>query len=503
LTAGNVNTANFGKVAACATDGAIYAQPLWVANLLVNGVKHNVVYAATQHDGLFAFDADASPRTKLWSVNLIDAAHGGGSGETPVPSTSVGVGAGDISPEIGVTGTPVIDPTRAILYVVTKSVNAAQTVFYQRVHAIDLATGNEKTGSPLLITGTYPGTGDGNTSVTFNARQHLQRAGLALVNGLVYVAFTSHEDKAPWHGGMMSYQYGGTAFMQKAVVNVAPNKQQSGIWMSGGAPSVDAANNLYLLTGNGAYDATSTTAPNNDYGDSLLQLDASLNVKQSFTPSNEASDDSEDVDFGAGGATVLADLPNGNTVTHALICAGKDGGMYVLNRDLLGGFGDGAAVQRISLGYRIFATGAYWNNNLYIGGVSGPMEMFKLNTSTVRFTLSSQGSHSFGFAGATPSVSSSGSQNGVVWSLDTGNYCTNQSRACGPVILYAYDAQNVGTELWNSTKSAADAAGYAVKFTVPTVANGRVYVGTRGNNKGGSPTSTSTPGELDIYGLKQ
>ena len=135
-----------------ATDGAIYAQPLWVANLLVNGVKHNVVYAATQHDGLFAFDADASPRTKLWSVNLIDAAHGGGSGETPVPSTSVGVGAGDISPEIGVTGTPVIDPTRAILYVVTKSVNAAQTVFYQRVHAIDLATGNEKTGSPLLIT---------------------------------------------------------------------------------------------------------------------------------------------------------------------------------------------------------------------------------------------------------------------------------------------------------------------------------------------------------------
>ena len=148
-----------------------------------------------------------------------------------------------------------------------------------------------------------PGTGDGNTSVTFNARQHLQRAGLALVNGLVYVAFTSHEDKAPWHGGMMSYQYGGTAFMQKAVVNVAPNKQQSGIWMSGGAPSVDAANNLYLLTGNGAYDATSTTAPNNDYGDSLLQLDASLNVKQSFTPSNEASDDSEDVDFGAGGAT--------------------------------------------------------------------------------------------------------------------------------------------------------------------------------------------------------
>jgi hypothetical protein len=495
LTPANVNTTSFGKRAACAVDGAIYAQPLWVANLSVNGAQHNVVFVATQHDSVYAFDADASPCTLLWHASLLDAAHGV-TGEIPVPNNSVGDGSGDIAPEIGVTGTPVIDPATGILYVVAKSIDAAsKTHFATRLHAIDITTGSEKAGAPATIAGTYSGTGDGGATVTFSTHDQLQRAGLALINGAVYVAFTSHEDRVPWYGWMMSYKFTGGLLTQTSIMNTAPNKTQSGIWMSGGAPAVDANNNLYVITGNGVFDADSPTPPKNDYGDSLLQVSPALQVLQYFTPSNQAADASGDVDFGAGGATLLADLPAGNIVTHALICGGKDGGLYVLNRDALGGYGDPAAVQRINLGARLFATGAVWNNNFYIGGVGGPLNAYQLNTATAKFSLTSHSAHQFGFAGATPSVSASVTQNGIVWALDTTNYCTNGSRGCGPVVLWAHDATNAANQLWNSGAVAADAAGDAVKFTVPTIANGRVYVGTRGNN-------TTVPGELDIYGLK-
>jgi len=291
---------------------------------------------------------------------------------------------------------------------------------------------------------------------------------------------------------------------QTSIVNVAPNKHRGGIWMSGGAPAVDASNNLYVLTGNGEFDVTNPTPPNNDYGDSLLQLTPTLQISQYFTPTNQTDDFNNDVDFGAGGATLLTDLPAGNVVTHALICGGKDGYLYVLNRDLLGGSGDAVAVQRFSVGLniRLFATGAIWNNNFYIGGVNAPLKAYQLNTATAQFTESSHSAHAFGYAGATPSVSASATQNGVVWALDTGQYCTKSSKGCGPVVLWAHDATNAATMLWNSSLVAADAAGFAVKFTVPTVANGRVYVGTRGNsNPLVTPTAT-TPGELEIYGLK-
>jgi len=502
LNTGNVNTAGFGKIASCAVDGAIHGQPLWVANVMVSGVIHNVVYVATQHDSLYAFDADASPCMMLWRVSLIDATHGGLGGETSVPFALVGTGTGDIQPEIGVTGTPVIDAGSRILYVVSKSINSAQTTFYQRLHAIDLTTGNEKTGSPATLTGTYPGSGDGGSTVNFNAHMELQRTGLALVNGIVYIAWTAHEDAPPWYGWMMGYQYNGTGFAQTSVLNVAPNTREGGIWMSGGAPAADANNNLYVLTGNGAFDATNGSAPNNDYGDTLLQLNSSLHVTQYFTPSDQLTDMQNDKDFGAGGAAVLADLPAGNTVTHVLICGGKDGTLYVINRDLLGGFGDPGAVQPIVFGHGIFATGGFWNNNFYLGGINGPLNDFQVNTSNAHLTLGTSSTHVFGFAGAAPSISAAANQNGVVWALDTGSYCTHQAKSCGPVVLYAYDATNVGTELWNSSLTSADAAGYPVKFSVPTVANGKVYVGTRGNNIGGIDTSTSVPGELDIYGLK-
>ena len=505
LTTANVNTSSFGKLTSCTLDGAIYGQPLWVANLTVGGAKHNVVFVTTAHDSLYAFDADAVPCQQLWMVSLIDAAHGGLTGESTVPPNLFGANEGAIAPEVGVTGTPVIDPVSGLLYAVSLSINSAHTTYYHRLHAITLSTGTEATGSPVTITGSYPTIAAPGT-VSFDPSRHLQRTGLALVNGIVYVAFASQEDFGTWYGWVMAYQYSGTSLTRTAVLNVAPNASDKGggIWMSGGAPAADSSNNLYLVTGNGGFDATSTTAPNNDYGDSLLKLTPSLTVSQYFTPTDQATDDSGDRDFGAGGAALLADLPAGSTFTHLLLCGGKDGTLYVLNRDAPGGYGDSNAVQSIPFGAQIFATGAFWNNKFYLGGLSAPLRAYQLTPSaTPLFALSSSSpiSHPFVFPGTTPSVSAAATQNGIVWALDTSQFCTSQSPGCGPAVLYAYDATNLATVLWNSATVPADAAGFAVKFAVPTIANGKVYVGTRGNNTG-TLGATSVSGELDIYGLK-
>ncbi|HEY1481772.1 MAG TPA: chitobiase/beta-hexosaminidase C-terminal domain-containing protein, partial [Candidatus Acidoferrum sp.] len=506
LTPSNVSSTTFGKLFSCTVDGAIYAQPLWVANLTVGGVNHNVVIVATQHDSLYAFDADVntSPCTPLWHVSLIDAAHGGSSSESTVPSGTtgnlVGSGFGDITPEVGVTGTPVIDPTSHTLYVVSKSVITSGPTFYQRLHAIDLTTGNEKTGSPITIAGTYPGTGDGGTKTTFSPRQQNQRPGLALVNGVVYIAWASHEDTVPYYGWVMGYN--ASNLSQAAVLNISPNVGHGGIWMGGAAPSADSSNNLYLITGNANFDATNTTAPNNDYGDSFLKLTSGLAVSQYFTPSDQSTDNSNDNDFGAGGAAILVDQPTG-PVQHLVIGGGKDGYLYLLNRDAMGGLGDSNAWQRFNFGYGIFDTGAFWNDTFYMAGINGPLQAYTFNTTTGKFNTAniSRSSATFAFPGSTPSVSSSGTTNGIVWALNNGNYCTSQSPGCGAAVLHAYDATNLATELWNSTMGTANTAGNAVKFTVPTVANGKVYVGTRGNNTGGSTSSSTIPGELDVYGL--
>jgi hypothetical protein len=506
LTPSSVSGGNFGKLFSCAVDGALYGQPLWVAGLTIGGAQHNVVFVATEHDSLFAFDADAIPCAALWSVSLIDGAHGGAGGETPVPAGStgylVGRGVGDLAPEVGVTGTPVIDPASNTLYVVSKSVSANQTAFFQRLHAIDLATGNERPGAPATIVGTYPGSGDGTSTVVFDPRAENQRAALALIDGVIYIAWAAHEDSPPWYGWVMAYAYGATGFSQPAVLNTAPDAQDAGIWMSGGAPAADASGNLYLITGNGDFDASSTTAPNSDYGDSLLQLTPSLGVSQYFTPSDQATDSGGDKDFGAGGAAVLADLPAGSPVSQVLLCGGKDGSLYLLNRQALGGFGDGGALQKIVFGYPVYATGAYWNSNYFISGDHGPLENFVTNPAIPQMNLAASSTHVYGFGGSSPSVSAAGTQNGIVWALDNANFCTGTAPGCGPAVLYAHEAANVTGTLWNSGGNGADAAGNAVKFTVPTVANGKVYVGTRGNNAGGPLGSTSAAGELDVYGLR-
>jgi hypothetical protein len=511
LTTSNVTAATFGKLFSCAADGAIYTQPLWVANLTINGAKHNVVFVATQHESLYAFDADASPCVTLWHVSLIDSNHGGTAGETSVPSGGpmgnlVGNGFGDITPEVGVTGTPVIDPVTNTLYVVSKSVvNPPGSTFFQRLHAIDALTGSEKTGSPVTIAGTFPGTGDGGSTTTFNVRQQNQRPALALVKGTVYIAWSSHEDNdsPPYYGWVFGYSTTNLA-QAPLVLNVTPNVQYGGIWMGGGAPAADLSNNLYLITGNGGFDATSPSAPNTDYGDSFLKLTSGLTISDYFTPSDQMSDQNSDLDFGSGGAAILVDQALPSPI-HLVIGGGKDGFLYLLNRDAMGGLdpSNSSAWQRINFGSPIFATGAFWNGTFFLAGVGGPLQSYSFNTATGKFdpSIVPQSPGTFGFPGSTPSVSSTGTTNGIVWALENGNYCTSGSPGCGPAVLHAYDATNVASELWNSSQGTGNAAGNAVKFTVPTVANGKVYVGTRGNNTGGDTASTTIPGELDVYGL--
>lgn len=469
---------------------------------------------------MFAFDADANPCVQLWSVSLIDTNHGANSGEVPVPAGPsghlVGQGDGDITPEVGVIGTPVIDSASGTLYVVSKSVDSTRTIFYQRLHAIDVTTGSEKADSPVLIQGTFPGTGDGTTTTTFSARQENQRAGLALINGTVYVAWASHEDTAPYYGWLMGYTYGAPGFTQVSVLNVTPNVRWGGIWMGGGAPSVDASGHMYVITGNGGFDANSASAPNNDYGDSLLQLSmapnpatpsAAFTISQYFTPEDQASGEPQaDQDFGSGGAAVLGNVTSGAVTVGVVVGGGKDGTLYILNQASLGGYSgtDAGAWQKIATGHSIFSTVSIWNDTIYLGP-NGPLTSYALNTSTTpsRFVQQAQAADpaSFGFPGPSPAISATGTANGVVWALDNHQYCTNQSNGCGPAVLHAYDAMSL-VELWNSSMVAGDAAGNAVKFSVPSIANGKVYVGTRGNNTGGALGSTSVSGELDVYGLQ-
>jgi len=502
LSPANVTTGTFGKLFSCAVDGAIYAQPLWIPNLTIAGAQHNVVLVATQHDSLYAFDADKAPCTTLWRSNLIDAAHGGTSGETAVGNSVVNTLSTDIQPEIGVTGTPVVDLGTKSLYVVTKSVNSAGTIHYHRLHSIDILTGAEKASSPVLISGTFPST---SGTVTFDSFKENQRPGLALVGGVVYIGWASHGDAQTWYGWLMGYD--AATLTHLYTFNASPNMSAAGIWMGGGAPSSDSSGNIYAITGNGVFDVTDSKAPNNDYGDSFLKLTSNLTVSQYFTPSDQASLNAGDGDFGSGGTSVVVDLPaKGTLPNHLVIGGGKLGKLCLLNRDALGGYTstDSGAVQVLDFGNGIYGTPAYWNWSFYLAGDAGKLQQFTLSSSTYQInpTPTSTSVATYGFPGSTPSISTMpDNSNAIVWALDNTQYCTDQSPGCGPTVLHAYDATNLGTELWNSSQGSGNTAGLAVKFTVPTVANGKVFVGTRGDDSEQTGHTTTTPGELDVYGL--
>jgi hypothetical protein len=496
LTTSSVKIATFGKLFSCPVDGTAYTQPLWVPSLSIGGASRNIIFVATQHDSVYAFDADVSPCSQLWHVNLLDAAHGGTSGETPVPTGDVGSGFQDIQPEIGVTGTPVIDLASGTMYLVSKSEGPVGT-FHQRLHALDLVTGNEKFSGPIDIAASVLGTGDGSVGgvLSFDLRDQGQRGALALVNGIVYIVWASHEDHDPYHGWLLGYDAGTLA--QVAVFNTDPNGSRSGIWMSGGAPAVDASGSLYLSTGNGTFDGNSGTPPNNDFGDTVMKVGTSsgLALVDWFTPFNQAFLDGQDADLGSSGVVILPDQNSGPA--HLLVAGGKEGKLYLLNRDAMGNYcaacttTDTNILQSFLATPAIFGTPAFWQNKLYVGGTSDFLSLFTFDVATGNFNTvaSSRSATSFQFPGPTPSVSAQGTADGVLWAIDSSGYGVPSAFGTGPAILHAYDAANLASELWNSSQAAnnRDTAGNAVKFTVPTVANGKVYIGTRT--------------EIDVYGL--
>jgi hypothetical protein len=542
-----ITTATFGKVFSCPVDGAVYTQPLWVPGVTINGAVHNVIYVATQHDSVFAFDADANPCVELWQASLLDSAHGGTPGEGPIAWQDVGYCYGDVYPEVGVTGTPVIDPSSNTIYMVSASeippanpgpCQLPAGSFFHRLHALDITTGNEKFNAPVTITASVPGTGDGSSGgmVSFTSQLQHNRSGLALAGQTVYLAFAAHEDATPYHGWLFGYNASDLT-LAPSVFNTSPNGlngADSGIWGAGGAPAVDSSGDIYVATGNGVFDQGSGMPMEDDYGDSVLRLHpfsgstpngVNLNVAGYFTPDTESCLAEYDADLGSGAPVLLPDQTVGPT--HLLVQLGKDGVVYLLDRDNMGQFqtnncGDTSTqiLQSFQADTGFWGTPAFWQNNYYSAGAyagqSDNLKQFTFDPTIGLFSCSpqpcspspaSQSSLVYGFPGVSPSVSSQGTANGIVWAIDAGLYgyaspnappINGQPVNCypppapaactGPAVLHAYNPTNLQVEYWNSSIAGLrDQAGNAVKFVPPTIANGKVYVSTRT--------------EVDVYGL--
>jgi len=493
LNLSNVNANQFGKLFSQTVDGLVYAQPLYLSGITVNGATHNVVFVATEHDSVYAFDADSNGGVNsgpLWKASMLTSAHGAASGATTVSSNIVST---DITPEVGITGTPVIDPATGTLYVVSKTME--NSVAVQRLHALDVTTGAEKFGGPVVITATVAGTGNGSVSgsLTFDPLWENQRPGLLLLNGIVYVGFAAHGDNGPWHGWIIGYNAG--TLVRTGAYCASPNGTGSGFWMSGAglaADQLDPVNKpfgrMFLATGNGDYNATKPYTNSMDYGDSHLNLDLTNGVPtitDEFTTNQQASLNSQDGDVGSGGLIVLP--TQSGTNPHLAVQAGKGGSLYLINRDNMGGYNTTTDQVLQEQAYMVgnvgvWSTPAYWNGNVYYWGRFDYLKSFPLVNGLLS-TTPTKSANQYGYPGATPSISANGSTQGIVWSIDAENYGNP-----GPAILEAHDASNVATTLYSSTtNSARDTAGTAVKFTVPTIANGKVYVG--------------AAAEIDIYGL--
>ena len=464
LTPATVNPAQFGQLFSCAVDGYVYAQPLYVSNVALPGQgTHNAVFVATEHGSVYAFDADDATCVQLWMTSFIDP----NNGITTVPSADVLTD--NIVPEVGITGTPVIDSLTGTLYVVAATKES--TTYVQRLHALDITTGLETMGGPVVIQASVPGTGqesDG-VNVAFNPLRSLQRAALLLSQGVVYIAFASNGDSD--HGWLFGYD--AATLQQVAALSATPNGSLGGIWQSGGGPAADATGNLYVVTGNGTFDLNMGGV---DVGDSFLRLSTAagggLTVADYFTPFNQADLAAGDLDLGSGGPLLLPDQADG-VHPHLVLAGAKDGNGYLVDRDQMGGFNatdNSQIVQTIPISdFEIFCTPAFWQNTIYFLAVTDVLKAFSLSGGLLATTPTSRAPTPFSFPGASPVISANGTTNGIVWALDY-----NQG---GPAVLHAYDATDVSVELYNSTQvGSRDQAGPAVKFSVPTVANGKVYV---------------------------
>jgi hypothetical protein len=468
LTPANVTSSTFGLLRTLPVDGKVDAQPLYLSQLAISGAAHNAVFVATEHDSVYAFDSDTG--AVLWHVTLL------ASGET----LSDARGCGQVVPEIGITSTPVIDRhagAHGTIFVVAMSKDASAN-YHQRLHALDVTTGAELLNGPVEVAATFPNNG-GSTS--FSAGQYEERAALLLMNGTIYTSWTSHCDIPPYTGWVIAYAE--STLARTAVLNVAPNSGAGpAIWMAGGGPAADSAGNIYLLTANGAFETTldSNGFPSmQDYGNSFLKISTaggSLSIADYFTMSNEVGESASDQDLGSGGAMLLPDLTDSTgTVRHLVVGAGKDGNIYVVSRDSMGKFnatGNSQIWQEVSGGVPsgIFSTPAYFNGTVYYGDVGATLKAFKITSAKLGATPQSQSSAQFASPGTAPSVSANGTSNAIVWAHENAN----------PAVLHAFDAANLAQETYNSNQASGnrDQFGTGNKFITPTVADGKVFVGT-------------------------
>jgi hypothetical protein len=483
LTPLNVNSTQFGKLFTVVVDGYVNSQPLYVANFPIQGGTHNVVYIATEHDSVYAIDADNG--TVYWQISLIPA------GGNTVNSKS-DINCADLVPEVGITGTPVIDINTGTLYLVAVSkVNGSVVQF---LHAIDIQTSAEKFGGPVKIQATAPGTAeDGNgTTVTFKPLNENQRAALLLENGHVVIAWSSHCDIDPWHGWVMSYS--ASTLAQEGVFNPSANGRANGVWMSGGGLAADANDHIFVVTGNGSWNGTT------DFGDSIIKLGApsrgTFPIVDYFTPYNQSILSTNDTDVASGGLVLLPTLGSGKQLLAQM---GKEGKIYLLDQNNLGkncavqvpacSGRDPQIVQEIpNATVGIWGSPAYWNGSIYWAGGSGEtgaadtLKAFSFNANgsgLLSTAPTSKSAKTFGYSGPIPSISANGASSGILWGLDDSAYQHTCNAGANCQVLYAYDASNLANMLYNSAQAAnnRDVPGSAVKFATPTIANGKVYVG--------------------------
>ncbi|MGA8273689.1 MAG: immunoglobulin domain-containing protein [Candidatus Sulfotelmatobacter sp.] len=470
LTLANVNSSTFGKLGFYSADGLVDAEPLYASNVAVpNNGTHNILIVASEHDSVYAFDADSG--ATLWQVTMLK------SGET----TSDDRGCGQITPEIGATSTPVIDrssgPNGAV-YVVAMSKDASGN-YYQRLHALDLALGTELFGGPVNVQATYPGTGDNSTgtNVVFDPGQYAERAALLLLNGVIYTGWTSHCDIRPYTGWIIAFSE--STLAQTSVLNLTPNGNEGSVWMAGAGLAADTSGNIYFLDANGDFDTTLNASgfpTDGDYGNSFMKLSTSgaLAVADYFEMDNGVAESDSDTDLGSGGTIVLPDLKDGSGNTwHLAVGAGKDSNLYLVNRDSMGKFSTNNAniYQELSgaLPGGVWAMPAYFNNTIYYGSVGTPIQAFTITNAMLSTAATAQTANTFGYPGATPSVTANGTSNAIVWAVEN----------TSPAVLHAYNATNL-TEIYNTNQASntRDQFGNGNKFITPMIVNGKVFVGT-------------------------
>jgi outer membrane protein assembly factor BamB len=470
LTHANVASSKFGLLRVLAVDGKVDGEPLYLSNLTVAGQPQNVVFAVTEHDSVYAFNADTG--AQLWKTSVL------GANET----TSGDHGCSQISPEIGITSTPVIDRSagaHGTIFVVGMSQDSSGA-YHQRLHALDVTTGAEMPTSPAEIIASYPGTGENSSGgkVIFDPAQYAERVGLLLLNGTIYLGWTSHCDQEPYTGWLMAYSE--STLAQAGVLNLTPNGSEGSIWMAGTGLAADSSGYIYFLDANGTFDATLNAngfPVNGDFGNGFIKVSTAggnLTVADYFEPYNTVAESDSDLDLGSGGALVLPDLKDASgNVHHLAVGAGKDANIYVVNRDNMGKFNpqnDNAIYQQISGAIGgVWSMPAYFNNTVYYGAVSDTLKAFPLTSAKLATTAAVQSTNSFPYPGTTPAVSANGTANGIVWDVENSS----------PAVLHAYDASTL-QELYDSNQAAngRDQFSNGNKFITPLIVNGRVFVGT-------------------------